>query len=133
MRAPIILPILLIVTMSTPADADFAMLPSEKGEASPAPPAGDTPRPTEKRAKLRREPKPTPAPARGFGKQIPLSFAIRQIVPSTVTVRFAHEADRNALVDWRGGRAWPSVLGDAIRSLGLRAIVRERVVSITHR
>lgn len=133
MRAPIILPILLFMTMSTPAGADFAMLPSEKGEASPAPTAADTPRPTEKRAKLRREPKPKPTPARGFGNQIPLSFAIRQIVPATVKVRFAREADRDALVDWRGGRAWTSVLRDAVRPLGLRAVVRERVVSITNR
>jgi len=131
MRAPIILPILLFMTMSTAADADFAMLPSEKGGASPAPTAAELPRRAEKRLKVRREPKPTPA--RGFGNQIPLSFAIRQIVPATVKVRFAREADRNALVDWRGGRAWPSVLRDAIRPLGFRAIVRERQVSITHR
>ncbi len=131
MRAPIILPILLFMTMSTAADADFSMLPSEKGEDSPAPPTAVPLRRVEKRAKIRKEPKPIAA--RGFGNQVPLSFAIRQIVPATVKVRFTRETDRSAIVDWRGGRAWPSVLRDAIHPLGLRALVRERVVSITHR
>jgi hypothetical protein len=131
MRAPIILPILLFSSITTPADADFVMLQSEKGDASPGRTAAEPSKPTEKRPKVRREPKPIPA--RGFGNQIPLSFAIRQIVPPPIKVRFARESDRGALVDWRGGRAWPSVLRDAIRPLGLRAVVRQSVVSITHR
>ncbi|ATQ70904.1 hypothetical protein CQW49_23275 (plasmid) [Methylosinus trichosporium OB3b] len=80
--------------------------------------------------KVRGELKPTAA--RGFGNQIPLAFAIRQIVPPPIKVRFARDVDRGALVDWRGGRAWPSVLRDALRPLGLRVVARQGVVSITH-
>jgi hypothetical protein len=131
MRAPIILPILLSLSASTPADADFAMLPFDNANASPPQTAAEPPGSAEKMPKARGEPKPTAA--RGFGNQIPLSFAIRQIVPPPIKVRFAREVDRGALVDWRGGRAWPSVLRDAIRPLGLRVVARQGVVSITHR
>lgn len=131
MRAPIILPTILFLSMSAPVRADFAMLPSEKGDALPASKASETPKLAEKRPKTRAERKPIRA--RGFGNRIPLSFAIRQIVPPPIKVKFSREADRGALVDWRGGRAWPSVLRDAVRPLGLGVVLRQNVVSVTPR
>ncbi|WP_161915299.1 hypothetical protein [Methylosinus sp. C49] len=145
MRASTILricPTLVLICLHDPAKADFSLLPTEQGPVSSATTPTEAPqrpptptRPATSPSKKTKIDHSTPKRplARGFGTAIPLSFAVRQIVPAPIKVSFTHEADRNAIVDWRGGRAWPSVLRDAIRPLGLRAIVRERVVSITHR
>ena len=58
----------------------------------------------------------------GFGDEVPLSFACRQIVPKIYKVRFGPGVDSNALVDWKGGQTWPMVLGRAIKPLGLHVV-----------
>ena len=58
----------------------------------------------------------------GFGDQVPLSFACRQIVPASVTVSYGPGADPRMLVTWKGGDTWPHVLSNAIKPLGLRMI-----------
>lgn len=58
----------------------------------------------------------------GFGDEVPLSFACRQIVPANVTVNYGPGADPGMLVTWKGGDAWPRVLSNAIKPLGLRMI-----------
>lgn len=68
--------------------------------------------------------------ARGFGAQIPLEFAVRQIVPSQLKVIYGAGADHKALVDWQGGKAWKLVLKDALRPLGLGIRLRANSVSI---
>jgi hypothetical protein len=68
--------------------------------------------------------------AYGFGKQIPLSFAVRQIVPPAVIVSYGPGADSNALVNWRGGRGWNRVLLDAVRPLGLHLVMTHMAVEI---
>ena len=55
----------------------------------------------------------------GFGDQVPLSFACRQIVPKIYKVGYGPGVDSSALVDWKGGQTWPLVLGRAIKPLGL--------------
>ena len=78
---------------------------------------------------------PDPAPTRfklafGFGKRIPLSFAVRQIVPGAVKVTYGPGADPDALVDWRGGQGWNRVLFDAVKPLGLRLVMTHMAVEI---
>ncbi len=79
-------------------------------------------------------PIPLPAPAtalaRGFGVTIPLDFAVRQIVPPDVSVRYASDVSRTALVSWKGGRPWPTVLLAAVRPLGLHIHATRRSVAI---
>lgn len=58
----------------------------------------------------------------GFGDQVPLSFACRQIVPANIRVSYGAGADPGMLVSWTGGDTWPRVLGSAIKPLGLRMI-----------
>ncbi len=136
---------------TTAARADFAMLPaasqSPAAAISPASPADPGP------AVL---PAPAPTPvalhpaasspgrqagktsehaaliAMGFGQQIPLSFAVRQIVPQSIKLRISPSTDRQALVDWHGGRQWPAVLRDAIRPLGLRLAVHHHIAIISN-
>jgi hypothetical protein len=70
------------------------------------------------------------ATARGFGSQIPLEFAVRQIVPAKIKVIYGSGADHNALVDWQGGKRWTLVLRDAVRPLGLDVRIHANFVSI---
>lgn len=66
----------------------------------------------------------------GFGRQIPLSFAARQIVPASLPVSFTPDVDQNALVDWSGGRPWDQVITAVVQPLRLRAVVTARGVLI---
>ncbi len=148
-----LLPIFLLPALfcTAAARADFAMLPAAPqapaSASSPASPADSGPAVS---------PAPAPTPialhpatstsgrqagkisehaaliAVGFGQQVPLSFAIRQIVPQSIKLRFSPSTDRQALVDWRGGRQWPAVLRDAIRPLGLRLTVHHHIAIISN-
>jgi hypothetical protein len=79
---------------------------------------------------------PRPAPPRfltvyGFGREIPLAFAVRQIVPPLVKVTWGLGVDMTALVDWQGSRPWNAVLRDTVRPLGLRLTMHPMEVTIS--
>jgi len=69
--------------------------------------------------------------SRGFGRAVPLRFAVRQIVPSTVSVRYGPGVDPDAGVDWSGNAPWNQVLGAAVRPLGLHLTVGAQLVLIS--
>jgi hypothetical protein len=68
--------------------------------------------------------------AQGFGHQIPLGFAIRQLVPPAVRVTYGPGADPDALVDWKGGQGWNQVLFRAVHPLGLHLVMTYMAVQI---
>ena len=68
----------------------------------------------------------------GFGDQVPLSFACRQIIPRGVRVLYGPGASPDALVDWKGGDVWPLVLGRAIHPLGLHMVAVGTKLTIKH-
>jgi len=74
---------------------------------------------------------PTPI-AHGFGSQVPLAFAVRQIVPAKVRVRYGQHVDRNSLVDWKGGKPWPDTLRSAVKPLNLRVEATSSAVSVVN-
>src|ERR1700758_4642011 len=119
-------PILLILAATMPAAtarADFVITSTPPVQT--APPIVQTipdksPESASTRFKL----------AYGFGNRIPLSFAVRQIVPPAVQVTYGPGADPNALVDWRGGQGWNRVLLDAVKPLGLRLVMTHMAVEI---
>ena len=57
--------------------------------------------------------------AHGFGQNVPLGFAVKQIVPSMIRVAYGREVDQQAAVTWRGGEGWNAVLRAAVAPLGL--------------
>lgn len=129
----LILAITVFPFLIAPAMADFAMLPPEDAAVSSGPPISPPTRPAAKHTENARQTdsaRNLPL-ALGFGNKIPLAFAVRQIVPSRIKVTFAKANDRDALVDWRGGREWPAVLREAVRPLGLHVTVHEHTVSIS--
>ena len=101
MRTRMILTALTATTLSAAAHADFVITSTPPAPESPL--ASQVPLKT---PALANHPMPPRFEmAYGFGYQIPLSFAVRQIVPSTVKVTYGPGADPNALVDWKGGHS----------------------------
>lgn len=72
--------------------------------------------------------------ASGFGHEVPLRFAVRQLLPRHWRVRYGQGVDADRLVSWEGGRPWDYVLRDAVKPLGLQAYAapgEANVVQIT--
>ena len=72
----------------------------------------------------------TPAPAAptakvvdGFGKQVPLVIAMRQILPSDYGFAHRDGVDLGQLIDWQGGRPWPQVLSEALAPVGVKVTI----------
>ncbi len=140
--------ILALFGMYGEAYADFAMLPAQsatapEAHASPSFTASlaspiDEPAPARAKPKIevdlaakhKKRSGSDTATARGFGSQIPLDFAVRQIVPSTIKVIYGPGADQDALVDWQGGKRWNIVLSNALRPLGLQVRLEPGAVTI---
>jgi hypothetical protein len=68
--------------------------------------------------------------AHGFGDHVPLSFAVRQIVPASLHVTYASRVDPSAPVTWQGGQPWNVALVHAVQPLGYRVWVSATTVHI---
>ncbi len=136
-------PLLTAVAFPPTALADFVVT-GQTPEVTPVDSA-DTPNATsaapDGAPTYNAETSPSPSPVRmprtarwkmayGFGNRIPLSFAVRQIVPHTIKVSYGPGASPYALVDWKGGSTWNRVLGDAVKPLGLRLVMTYMAVEI---
>lgn len=66
----------------------------------------------------------------GFGADIPLVLALRQIVPPHYAFGFSPGVDQGVRVTWNGGKPWNVVLDDALRPLGLGARISETTVRV---
>lgn len=71
-----------------------------------------------------------PSIVQGFGDQVPLAFACRQILPSSVSVTYGPGADPGMIVTWKGGDTWPHVLEAAIKPLGLHMLRSANTVTL---
>ena len=119
-----------------PAFADFVLLnaPPPAVAEVPAPPL-TSPIPSYNPVISEQLPPVSPkrpkfATARGFGHQVPLSFAVQQIVPYGIAINYGSGVDPNVAVDWHGGRPWPTVLRAALQPLGLHLTLRHRSITI---
>lgn len=134
MRYFLMVALLWVAATIAPARADFQLTPTSPGAAQTSPPA---PAPIvlsslASRVPARRTAAALAIPvAYGFGRQVPLAFAMRQIVPAGVKTTFGPGVDQTALVDWSGGRPWVEVLRTAIHPLGLHVTVRWMAIAIT--
>jgi hypothetical protein len=129
MRTPLPLLVLAPLIICAPAQAKFFMLSAPDAAATQK---SGTPAP---HPKLERRPlklhvsAPEPTVS-GFGDQVPLTFAVRQIVPGNFQVAYAAGVDEDAPVDWKGGELWRATLTDAVRPLGLAVTVSGLKVTI---
>ncbi len=67
----------------------------------------------------------------GFGNDLPLALAMRQIVPAKYAFSFSSDVNVGASVSWRGGKPWMSVLQETLKPLGLEAHLNGRTVLIS--
>ena len=129
---------LIVVSLGAPAArADFVVAgPPRPAPSSPSLPASATPGAQDRAAKNgvaaseADAEEPRFKVARGFGDQVPLSFAVRQIVPLAVRVTYGPGAAPDALVTWKGGEGWNRVLLRAVHPLGLRLVMSTMAVQI---
>lgn len=147
-----------VIGFATPADAGFQWKSSaeEKAAAPETAPAEDdvvTPMPGEEAAapvatveEVAAEPLPeaeaTDQPpglaatgleadvVTGYGENLPLIIALRQIVPAEYQFAFAEGVDLSTPVSWEGGRSWTELLDEVMKSVSLRAEINEKMVSI---
>ena len=132
MRRFVVSAFVLVLLAAPGARADFVVAPGQTvhppaatatgvGAGSPgATPAPDPALPPQPRFKV----------AQGFGDRVPLSFAVRQIVPRAVRVSYGPGTNPDALVDWKGGQGWNWVLYRAVHPLGLRLVLGRMTVEI---
>jgi hypothetical protein len=114
----------------TGAKAEFVMLPQPEADLPEHASTGDAIPPHAKpRAQSRRSPSSEPVLV-GFGAKVPLSFAVRQIMPARFHVVFDSAVDRDASVDWKGGKRWRTTLADALKPLGLAGSVTGQTLTI---
>lgn len=57
----------------------------------------------------------------GFGSDIPLGFALEQIVPEGYDVALDDGVDRQQAVSWRGGKPWRAVIDGILTPLSLKS------------
>lgn len=69
----------------------------------------------------------------GYGNEIPLTFALRQIVPHGVLVVVCQGVSRSTIVSWHGGVPWDIALRRALAPAELRAMITPVEVQISSR
>ena len=68
--------------------------------------------------------------AEGFGSDIPLAYALRQIVPPQFAFSFAPTVNAGVRVSWEGGKPWPHVMDAMLAPLGLQSRIYTNMVVI---
>lgn len=76
-----------------------------------------------------------PAPStyaviQGFGSDIPLALALRQIVPPQYGYVFDPDINQGTKISWNGDKPWDEVLNHALKPAGYTATVSETSVHI---
>lgn len=135
---PAVLLILQLLHPSTNpvAPVDFQLTPlgvarSESGHTDT--PSGNTDaQQTPTRGPVRSGARPArPATVQGYGTDIPLSFAVRQIVPKGIRVIYGPDVTPETPVSWSGGKAWSEVLRDSLKPRRLRLLLAGQTATIT--
>lgn len=66
----------------------------------------------------------------GFGKEIPLAIALRDIVPSQYAFSFSPREIAGTKISWRGGKPWQDVLKDALTAHDLDLVMNQNSILI---
>ena len=66
----------------------------------------------------------------GFGSEVPLALALRQIVPAHYAFSFGEDVNPGASLSWQGGKPWNKVLEEALSPLDVKFDVKQRKLSL---
>jgi type IV pili sensor histidine kinase/response regulator len=69
---------------------------------------------------------------RGFANNVPLTVALRQILPADYGFTLAEGVSGSALVSWKGGAPWRQTLQDMLQKAGLGMEESGQLVKIGH-
>lgn len=127
----------LVIDNKKPAPVAEKLEEKQVVESAPAPLPVPEPAP----APAAPTPKPMPAPVavttpvaddvvEGFGKDIPLAIALRDIAPTKYAYSFSPSDVAGAKISWRGGKPWQDVLKDALTPLDLDMAITENTIVI---
>ncbi|MFA6279410.1 MAG: TcpQ domain-containing protein [Bdellovibrionales bacterium] len=72
------------------------------------------------------------AVVKGFADRVPLSVALRQILPPEIGFSVAQDVSLGTLVSWRGGAPWRQVLTDMLLPAGLTISEQGQMVHVLH-
>jgi YD repeat-containing protein len=67
----------------------------------------------------------------GFGKDVPLITAVRQLVPASYTYKFTPDVDLGTRVSWNGGQSLSNTLSSVLASGGYTYDLQGNMISIT--
>lgn len=67
----------------------------------------------------------------GFGRQIPLSIALKQIVPAQYVYKFNAGVTPKTKVSWQGGDTWVNVLNEMLDQADLSGTLNNNVIEIS--
>ena len=67
----------------------------------------------------------------GFGKDIPLAVAMRQIVPPVYMVSYEPGVDEGKPMTWNGGSGWTSVVSDMLDARKLHATMSGNTITVS--
>ena len=67
----------------------------------------------------------------GFGSDIPLAMALRQVVPPSYSFAFGDAVNAGAKVSWSGGKPWNQVMQDMVSPLDVSANITGKTISLT--
>lgn len=76
------------------------------------------------------KPKASFAEISGFGSDMPLAFALSQVVPEGYAYSLGKNVNPAAIVSWSGGKPWTVVVQDMIKPLDLMLAVQENTALI---
>ena len=67
----------------------------------------------------------------GFGKDVPLVTAVRQLLPASYTYKFTPDVDLGTTVSWNGGQSLRDTLSNVLASGGYTYDLQGNMISIT--
>ncbi len=67
----------------------------------------------------------------GFGSNMPLALALRQIVPAKYAFSFGAGVNPGVRISWQGGKPWNEVLSDALAAAGIKAVISNKKVLLS--
>ena len=71
-------------------------------------------------------------PVQGFANNVPLSVALRQILPPDYGFSMSQDVDLSTLVSWRGGRPWRETLQAMLQTVGLTMQEQAQMINVSH-
>jgi hypothetical protein len=70
-------------------------------------------------------------PVEGFGSDMPLALALRQVAPPNYAFAFGNGVNPGYRVTWNGGKPWNEVVTEMVQPLNFRAQIHNNTIYIT--